>query len=1582
MSMPIEPPSHLLASPENVRTIFFTNLVLLGVQAHSSQAQLKQQQKQHQPQQGHRQEHNRHESPSCTAQNQVIETRDNFSSEHTHSSHELPLQKVLHSLTSSFEPNQTIVIDSLPGGSGTSRPLELTKHVFSRGHQSTKALEFILWFLLSRLDQQQARDRFKGCWPVLDRHDAREFRNVAFKWMEELRKDGCFNIGHNMDEQSTVSLNGDSKVQDPNHQHQQPPLYQRSRASSISSTTSVSTPGRNLRGGLGVFMPTIRRSYLDESIGERLEQLVLILSTYVLAQVVKHEALQKLQRSGQDKYDGDNDIDTELVRAAGMTAPETRQEEEQFQKNVDSQTRQWDGQCGQIEERYQEVSKRLVMESEEAEMKLRRMDQELITTKKSRESFYARHPSIGGQSKGFETDQGKEWAGTVVDHWQPFFGFVEQRVVSEARTNGMSDGRRVSERDVSLVLDHLIENAGMARTQNDSYDVDLVKVLKSWKRSLQTFGVRQHTPLRTSEGDYSSNLRAFYQQHVSTMHKAGDSKAYLQKKLNESSRRVERLQREQTILKWPYRRVLTTIPSTDVTPISAKPRSNVSVESVEDAEQLSKYFAKVQDDRNMADGPSGIRKQIRLATTSLEHEHSQPLLMDLGNEDKLELLSIPAIAIQNVPAVAAHLRPASHPRHAHPLPVMSASTQHSLISKPVTPPSLSASLWRRGPRLGASTTQDSSFVKIPVTKPSPADLVTSHSLNHGQSYEAICKDVVSSLTVENDNELTSTKPKNNGMKASTLPTSSSNDIKPTISKYTPMASKHISPFLASILRTTTRPKATTLLAEMSLKEKPQASTPAPVESASVENGVSRVSISNEAGFTTPPLKPSGLQAKRFFSPRLGSSKKRRQSSEFSEVIRSLPGKGVASTEGGLVIRHKVQNPFEVMNGGEEDDDDDDDDCDMPETPSKRRRMDLYRPLLALQSKELSDNTNLIQSSSLFMPKTPFTKTAKLARSTALTLNDLRDPTPKAVKVRDFGAETPSGKQLPIMFLHTPQRKQLFERKAAGAAIPSMAPLSTPSPSKPTHRRTLDAVEPITPSKKSTFGSSIFSRFNLGSTSERREKNVGYSPEAAAQKWSSVPNRAPSTNFMFSPKSPNLSSVAKSKQPVGSQETVDVNVPSLSMSSTVNRLLSGNSIALDRIGGPDHQDMNSSGSMKPGMITSSDMSPLSAAPGPMSTKALDTELRHFAGEIAVSTAMMSTPLASSISDQASSNTKSNSNPWGRPPSWKPKSPRMIDMEKKRLAERAARLAKKTGLVPFSLEPHSTQALGSLKTSVFGRPGNMVSSMSSLSSRSTYSGMSSSSVYNKSVDMFPVNDSLQGAEEEEGEEEAIGVSDDDDTGRISPTAVSPIRGADLFRQSTFQPFSSMFLSRAPSPFAQSAAQSGPYKPLASVAHAPSKTAVPKATEQNQKRAAAVGASVSALDTLVAASVTDPTFEEERRRMLEGPIEEFESRYEEKEENETVMNTALRSIFGQSTNAQAPRNAETPRPNETPRALRQSQQKQQQGHLGESQGSAGGSHFHFESEGEVDGIEGRGGLFDEGMPDALDLDEALWENTEVFS
>ncbi|KAI8601800.1 HAUS augmin-like complex subunit 6 N-terminus-domain-containing protein [Dissophora ornata] len=308
------PSSQTLSSPENVRSIFYTNLILLGIQEHASQTAY-------------------NAPPPLDTSRGLSKSLLATSQIHAGTSrlqHQQPAQ----------QQSQHILITSHGYGTNISRPLELHKCVFAKGHQSTKALEFVLWFLFTRLDKTQARDRFKECWPVLDRHDAREFRNVAFKWLDELRKEGCFGVGHNIH------------------------------------------PTKCHVAGLGLFLPTIRRSYLDDSIGERIERLVLVLSTYVLSQVAMYEVRRSKHSQSQQmsslEHEQSARDDDKVVSDLVCKAPEIPQEEDSLLSTIDSYIVQRSEIFGQDMESQENARRTWSSKSNEMSLKLHTLARELV----------------------------------------------------------------------------------------------------------------------------------------------------------------------------------------------------------------------------------------------------------------------------------------------------------------------------------------------------------------------------------------------------------------------------------------------------------------------------------------------------------------------------------------------------------------------------------------------------------------------------------------------------------------------------------------------------------------------------------------------------------------------------------------------------------------------------------------------------------------------------------------------------------------------------------------------------------------------------------------------------------------------------------------------------------------------------------------------------------------------------------------------------------------------------------------------------------------------------------------------------
>ncbi|KAI8055258.1 HAUS augmin-like complex subunit 6 N-terminus-domain-containing protein [Syncephalis plumigaleata] len=100
--------------------------------------------------------------------------------------------------------------------------------MFNGPAPNTKGLEVVLWFLFTQLDANTTRQKFVQCWPAFDRKQSRELIAVAFHWLDQLKKDG----------------------------HLWPTV-------------------------------AIRKSYLEDGQGERLERILCAFSSYVLEQVTR-----------------------------------------------------------------------------------------------------------------------------------------------------------------------------------------------------------------------------------------------------------------------------------------------------------------------------------------------------------------------------------------------------------------------------------------------------------------------------------------------------------------------------------------------------------------------------------------------------------------------------------------------------------------------------------------------------------------------------------------------------------------------------------------------------------------------------------------------------------------------------------------------------------------------------------------------------------------------------------------------------------------------------------------------------------------------------------------------------------------------------------------------------------------------------------------------------------------------------------------------------------------------------------------------------------------------------------------------
>ncbi|KAF9951516.1 hypothetical protein BGZ70_000945, partial [Mortierella alpina] len=323
-------------------------------------------------------------------------------------------------------------------------------------------------------------------------------------------------------------------------------------------------------------------------------------------------------------------------------------------------------------------------------------------------------------------------------------------------------------------------------------------------------------------------------------------------------------------------------------------------------------------------------------------------------------------------------------------------------------------------------------------------------------------------------------------------------------------------------------------------------------------------VADRAVASKPVLAASAIPSKSIFQ-RLGASKKRRQSSDF-DTRRYIPS--VAESHDPLQEtpltpdRPQQTKRVDIFDSGLQE---------PPETPSKRTKIDSFEidlvgrrttghVELKTPVKERSVNNNLVDTS---VPSSPSSrvldrKRTLAVRSPKLTLDDLRAPTPKPMKISSTDGPT-AGLKMPIMFLHTPQQKKLYEMLAETENPKLSRPFNalTP-PSKSDDKFGRISLSPKTPLKPSPFTSSIFTRFKTSSGLQRAEGR----PLGLA--GSTVP-KSPSTSGLFLLDSPRAATSEYPTSPLANKRPTRP----LAASVRVNHLLTGNSVALDRICNSDN-----------------------------------------------------------------------------------------------------------------------------------------------------------------------------------------------------------------------------------------------------------------------------------------------------------------------------------------------------------------------------------------------------------------------------
>ncbi|KAF9921123.1 hypothetical protein FBU30_008886 [Linnemannia zychae] len=1492
---------HNVTSPENIRSIFYTNLILLGVYEYSSAYSDK-----------HKNQY--------LVDNTVAHNGFKESLRETSCSLESPppMTRPVSQQPLQQQYNQTIIIDSYGYDTrGHTKPLELHRHIFAKGHQSTKALEFILWFLFTRLDMSQTRDRFKECWPVIDRYDAREFRNVAFKWLEELRKDGCFGVGHQLakDESLAVSVN---------NRHN-------------SNTSSHAS-------GLGLFLPTIRRSYLDESIGERIEQLVLVLSTFVLSTVIKKE------------YNFLKEDDLTLWKLISRT-PECNQDEVNMLDTIDSQIVQRSQSFLQSVEHQKTLRMNWNRKSQEICNRLASTSRELTDIESERRMFLIHQTHIVDRTGELSLDELRvlenRWIEKINDQWRPILSYIERHVerkdilqalldADSGSGSSVLDGKKL-QTDLTMTVEHLMSHS----THNSSH-IDIVSILKAWKQSLLYLENESKQNGNISESSvifFQSSMERLSKSHARQLEVIKGTRARLEDRLNEVTQRVNRLKREKKILNRPYRRLFSgiTMPEGHGNEISGSP----SLSSLEDIRKeatiistaISSALASACSNN---DSPSShqayIRNQIReSASQPLDNQHNShhSLLHSYRNQNISEVLLVRAPHVV-VPYSVQHLDQASRadtlklPRHSIKSDIAGADTYlpstnipntarsddistnkgtaaSSQLSEAISGSNLRSStstLFSKNGSEGTKALMESlrkiSLAKNTSIKPLPEDLVVRGSIKHAKPYEAVCNvdsTVAATPSTSSSSAQSNRRPHQSNMKPQLNAATQSHSISPT--------SKRTALWTSLFQNRDLRNRINGVNAKSHVADKPSKTT-SPINHISTPNiqtitdmlpaaslPIQQKQESPHSPLTTPP-------SRSLFRERLGASRKRSQSSDFQPGRSTTPSHPVPAELQNSSIWNKGNGRSSLTDIFSQESDDE-----PPGTPSKRRKVD---SVVGQHTSYIFDKEVPANGGQIYQPAGPITKTPdrppslKALRSPKMTLDDLRAPTPKSIKTKE-GEKT----GMPLMLLHTPQQKLLFQMEAG--LIPKVSnPFTklTPSSIIDVKGKSTSISPTGSPLKRPAFSSSIFARFK-SSSGYGEQKNTSQLDHPTQ-----TPNR---TNLWdasspFAP-SPTPVKIRHSLQSVAPTLTKSVDKRPVTTTSIMKHLLNGDSVDLGKT--RNEKENIAIGEANASRTTIEATSPVRTSP------------------------KLSTKVQPNVQPQYQEQNQSVST--------------------------------------FSSTARTAEAKSA--------------------------ALPNSNILSSAIGIETAQLQTMGIRDFNGEEESIEDPDNNDTRGFSPPPVSPIRGSD---PEIFKSFAESMM-HVPMTTRQSQnerplSSSQLFIPNRSIARQHTTTITVPDQDQPSRP------DMNVIETLVAESLNSEE-EAERQRFLDEPMSEFDensdddadrretTRHRETKEDETVINIELQSIFGKSRNGGYQSIFRNSRSKSISQAKGSNSgvdsvyydKMRHADVFGSSEHLSHDTEEHvFKNVMEDEGSENEsmhvGGLFDEMMPEGLDPNEILWENTEMFS
>ncbi|BFZ63002.1 hypothetical protein YB2330_004114 [Saitoella coloradoensis] len=212
--------------------------------------------------------------------------------------------------------------------------LDIGLETFTSVKNKGKAMEVIVYHLFKELSSSECRKRFDQCWPIYQPIQTKEFRNVTFKWLSDLKQSGA--LGQTIIRRSLLEDCQGERYED---------LILAFSSYVLRESLMRELPSQSDLLKLGQAAPTLSASELQQSVGEQTQRL----QSLQTARKQAEEAAATFSAALDVK---DNDLEQrtrDVGKHSNTSAAELQVLRQQHEHLLQTFTSQWTGDAGWVD---------------------------------------------------------------------------------------------------------------------------------------------------------------------------------------------------------------------------------------------------------------------------------------------------------------------------------------------------------------------------------------------------------------------------------------------------------------------------------------------------------------------------------------------------------------------------------------------------------------------------------------------------------------------------------------------------------------------------------------------------------------------------------------------------------------------------------------------------------------------------------------------------------------------------------------------------------------------------------------------------------------------------------------------------------------------------------------------------------------------------------------------------------------------------------------------------------------------------------------------------------------------------------